>query len=250
MSIVKKYFIYVFMIFMIFSGCAKISKADKSLNIGREISYNIKSDDGTEILNVKGKIPSGNITEKISEEIDHYYSKIDLEYQEKLKNELAILAEEQYQISKENGYSFRPYSVEQNFTVTYESDNVISIVRNIQSYTGGLHENQQVFCETFFLLDGQKMFLKDLFLENSDYETKILSELQNTFYEMKHKSPDVFFDNADEFLISAIKNESFYLTNESLVFVYPSYVLAPYTEGVQYLQIDRENLHNIFAMDW
>lgn len=248
-----KKIVFIIIAVIVLSGCTNSNNNKLQAgqdNKSKEISYTVNSDDGNKILSAHIILPTGEICKSISDKINQYYENIEDNYRQTIKNELSKSAKESYYNSIQNQTAFRPYNIKSDFEISYESENVISIVRNIKSYTGGLNENNEVYCDIFSKQTGEKLELKDLFSKDYDYKSNILKIIENKFNDIKNQNPDIFFDDANLYLSYALDNDMFYITKDKMVFVYPNYVLAPYSSGIQYIEIDRKDLQKHFLKQW
>ena len=71
-----------------------------------------------------------------------------------------------------------PFSDDMDFKVKYNNDSILTFVFNRSSFTGGAYENSYLSILHFDLKSGNKIELKDVFKENSDYLNKIKNILK------------------------------------------------------------------------
>ncbi|WP_010296539.1 DUF4163 domain-containing protein [Clostridium senegalense] len=79
--------------------------------------------------------------------------------------------------SLKNG-DFRKYSFDSEFEVTYDKNNILSIVNTIYYYTGGAHGMTIKKPYVFDTNTGKIAYLKNFFDKNENYRNIILGEIK------------------------------------------------------------------------
>ncbi len=117
---------------------------------------------------------------------------------------------------------------------------ILSVQLNIYSYYGGAHGTSQIVSITSNTSTGEIYEYKDLFKENSDYN----SIINNYIIEEVENNPEMYFSNYTKNL-SLDGNYNFYIDGDKLVVYFGLYDIAPYTAGIRYFIIDSDDIKNI-----
>lgn len=195
-------------------------------------SENIKY--SNEFIDVNIKLPKITTNNKITDKImNNMISKDILE----LKDEIEKDAAKTYKEFPENG-DFRKYSFDSEFEVTYDKNNILSIVNTIYYYTGGAHGMTIKKPYVFDTNTGKIAYLKNFFDKNEDYRNIILGEIKKEI----STHPEMYYDNIISSLNGIPIDQNFYLTNEGVVVFYDLYDIAPYVAGIREFKVP----YNIF----
>lgn len=135
--------------------------------------------------------------------------------------------------SKEEERPFIKYSVMSNYEITYNQDNILSVVVTLYNYTGGAHGNTEKIAYNFDLNTGKTGYLKDFFYEEDQYRKVILDEVRNQI----SKEPDKYYKDILDTLHGIAYNHNFYLTKDAVVVYYDLYDIAPYVAGIPEFKI-------------
>ncbi len=92
-----------------------------------------------------------------------------------LKKSAMSFAAEADRAIAERSEEERPYEYDSDYVVTYNQNDVISLVMDQYAYTGGAHGTTLRQAFTFSLKDGKRLLLGDLFGANPNYK-KLLNE--------------------------------------------------------------------------
>ncbi len=130
----------------------------------------------------------------------------------------------------QEGESTYGYTDEADYTVTYNTDQYLSILVDGYSYLGGAHgmpyrEVIILNAETGEEVQGEQLFAvkEEVFLEKK----------QKAFEADIKKNPEMYWGDAEEIVKSTADSyqKGYYLTDEGVVFYYAPYELAPYAAG-------------------
>ena len=127
-----------------------------------------------------------------------------------------------------------------DYTISYADPNLISLSFIIETYySGAAHPNQDVAVVNYDLQKMAIISLADIFKPDTKYLDK-LSVICQTTFNAKFKN-DVWFsegctpeDNFSEFVI----------TNTGLKFLFPPYQVAPYSAGMQEIDVNYSDLND------
>lgn len=197
-----------------------------------EIAEEFKSSNGLYTNYYKFKLPQlseqSSKAEKINAAIVNVYKKmIARAYKEVRDNFMNDGEEESLEQEGESTYG---YTDEADYTITYNTDQYLSIVVDGYSYLGGAHgmpyrEVIILNAETGEDVQGEQLFAvkEEVFLEKK----------QKAFESDIKKNPEMYWGDALEIVKSTEDSyqKGYYLTDEGVVFYYAPYELAPYAAG-------------------
>lgn len=135
--------------------------------------------------------------------------------------------------SKKSGSDIRKYNFTSKYKVTYNKNNILSIVLTIYQYTGGAHGSTTEVAYNFDTNTGKIGVLEDFFGEDKDYRTKILKEIREDI----SKEPQNYFIETINNLNGIPYNQNFYLEDEDVVVYFDEYEIAPYAAGIPEFKI-------------
>ncbi len=120
--------------------------------------------------------------------------------------------------------------------------NIISFKFNSEYFTGGAHPNHDIMCFTYNLQNGKKMELADFFIENSDFLKRISDYSVNSLMQNEYADEEWIKEGAGENIDNF---QRFIVTENSFVFYFPPYQVAPYAAGEQQIIISFSELKDI-----
>lgn len=172
-------------------------------------------------------IPNPNNSEGIRK-INETYAKAAQTYINQLKTSVPEIVGEDYAMRQESGYPFHPYEYTHTFDITYDKNNMMSIVELTSEYTGGAHPNSSKVSTTYDLTTGQVLGLTDI-LEGTQEELNTV--IINGFTQLIKANPEMYFEDASSTLAEDISTANFYLTKDGIIFYFQPYAIAPYATG-------------------
>lgn len=204
--------------------------------------------DGQTVLRMQIDLPEADssLSGQAADAIERYYDTVNDELS-RWQAELNDLALADYEQAEQAGAVFRPYSVEEGYTVVRCDAAYFSVVRSRVSYTGGAQEEQTVTCEVFDASSGALLALDDLFVPGSDYADVLLAQLTRALETRSQAEPGLFYDDAQAQLAQAFEAGRFSLSDDALTFFYPTYTLAPSSAGVISFDIPLSALADIMT---
>lgn len=195
----------------------------------REFTYG-KSE--TVVLKTSFSLPHVQGDSDAAQIINQYYENI---YQKKVaycEDELYNFAVDSIDYIESWGYFYS----DETFEVKLNQDGFLSIVRSGSEYTGGVHGNWFVFCDTFNSQTGAKLSLSDLFsVPYEQYSQIIFSEVKRQI--AQSDTTDGYYENYSELIDSAFSPDDFFLSEDGINVVFQMYAIAPYAAGEQFFTI-------------
>lgn len=129
------------------------------------------------------------------------------------------------------------------------SDTVISLSFTISDYTGGAHPNSYFQTFTFDLAENRVIAFDELFVEGSDPLSTIYPIVQQKLTELigDYSDPQWIETGSGENLANY---QSFVLTENSLIILFPPYQVAAYAAGPQQVEIPLADLNAILKPEF
>ena len=138
----------------------------------------------------------------------------------------------EYRDALENGFPFRPYDAVMHYAVTLNRDCHLSDYYDAYEYTGGAHGNTLRASDAFFLQNGRRLELMNLFPSGTDCRQKILSGILAQAESNMDENPNVYFADYRALILKYFNPESFFLTEEGIGIYFQQYQIAPYSTGI------------------
>ncbi|MBU3196211.1 DUF3298 and DUF4163 domain-containing protein [Clostridium algidicarnis] len=158
-----------------------------------------------------------DIALKINKEIEDYTMAF--------KNKVEKGAAEYKKQCGKSGQDFNIQVAQSDYKVTYNSDDILSIVIEYYEYNGGAHGMTYKINFNYYIDTGERIKLSSLFKEGFNYKEHVDKAIK----EAMDKTPEVYFE--DKF--QGINDDtSFYITKEGIVIYFPLYEIAPYSTGI------------------
>jgi len=218
----------------------KPKTAEPIQTLQKVYSETFKDEDGTVLLEAKIISPEiknlGN-SNGISLINSYYVTQFDDFISSILADGLEKAREDKVSAHK-NNYPFYPHTYERSFNITYNGNNLLSVLSEQYENTGGAHPNTIWISQTFDVQDGKKLALSDLLGGSKEqalekvYET-VLAQIK----EKEGTDQFVWNENYQEDIRKYYSEDDFVLTEESLIIYYQNYAIAPYVAGCQKFEI-------------
>lgn len=163
---------------------------------------------------------------------NEYYKNKALQLQIYCQTELFSQAKQLYEYNSENGYPIMKFDVVQEYNVTYNKDNIISLYTDQYMYTGGAHGNTIRTSETWDIKYGRLIPLQSFFYNNPYYIIDIIKEINRQIAEQIQNGENQFFENYCELVLESFKLENYYLSPNYIEIYFQQYEIAPYSSGI------------------
>lgn len=167
-----------------------------------------------------------------------YNKKQSLDLQKEIENELYKQAVELYKYNKKNGYPQRKYEIVQNYEISYNANNVISLYVDEYVYSGGAHGETIRKAQNWNILTGKMIKLEELYRNNPYFLLDVLKEINRLIA----VNPRIYFENSCELVINAFNPENFYIGKDAIYIFYQQYDIAPYSTGIPTFRIRKNTL--------
>lgn len=193
----------------------------------------IESADGKVVLTVNIMYPHINNVKKDSpaELINLIYEEGSHNYVRNVVDEYADEALHMYT----DGFINTFYEFMVTSTVEFNKDNMLSITQTYVQYTGGAHSNTIQQSAVYDMKTGTELAPNDII--GGTYE-ETLQNVREMFITNINNHPDDYYENAIE-IVNNTGFINYYLTDESLVFYFNEYEIAPYAAGIITVNLSR-----------
>lgn len=139
------------------------------------------------------------------------------------------------------------WSMEVNSDIIYQDSLFISVASTIYSYTGGAHPNSYQVYRSYNLTNGKALSLSDILIpefentlnEAGEIEFRMLKEIPPS---QSLKDKGFYFENGKFTL-----NDNFAIINNSLIFYFNPYEIAPYANGPTELELKLTDYVNLIS---
>ncbi len=176
---------------------------------------------------------------KININLPHSNSKEFNNKIDKIKNKyLGYIKEEEN--SKNNATNL---DLNMTYTVNKYNDDILSFIIHTEIYTGGAHPNTYIHTITYNFKKNKEIILEEMFKNNPNYLAKI-SEISIQKLLKEEKIKEYFIDDYFYEALAPKKEnfKNFALDNNSIIFFFERYQIAPYAAGEFTVCIDLEDL--------
>lgn len=155
------------------------------------------------------------------------------------KGELFEQAKQVYKYNTEHGYPIMQFQLVLESKITFNEERVISLYQDQYTFTGGAHGSTIRSAQTWDLLLGRKMLLREFYPDDSAYVVKILREITAQIQEQIETGTGVYFDNYCQLVINTFQLQNFYILPEKTVIFFQQYAIAPYSSGIPTFVLNR-----------
>lgn len=144
------------------------------------------------------------------------------------------------------GFSSWKYELNIDYDIHRFSSEIFSFKFDVYMYTGGAHSIHEIITKSFNLESGEKLKLRDLFKEGSEY-LNVISNLSYTQLIESGRLGDLFSENWVKKGTSPNEEnfKNFTLTDNSMFFFFPAYQVGPWAAGDQYVEIEYITINSL-----
>lgn len=150
-----------------------------------------------------------------------------------IKDSVEKMAKEDSELNKKTGYDVRQYNVTSEYNISYNKDNLLSVVLTLYQYTGGAHGSTSKIAYNFDVNTGKYGVLQDFLGNNPDYRATVLKEIKTQM----EKDIQKYFPDSIKNLNGIPYNQNFYLTDDGVIVYFGEYAIAPYASGISEFKI-------------
>lgn len=131
--------------------------------------------------------------------------------------------------------------------IVFQNEKLLNIKLEYYVFTGGAHGYFGVKSFLFDIQSGKQLTKQDLFADLENFTFLVENKFRNKFQiDLTHNinSKGFMFEN-DSFHLS----ENIFLTEESILFVYNTYEIASYADGIQELDVPLDEVQTFLKFD-
>lgn len=184
---------------------------------------------------------------------DAYYEALQKQRLKELEQEKEALSQQRAEAENAAaGTIFLTHTYESDYQVLRNDGLILSILRTSQDYTGGVHSQSSYAVETILVQEQRLLTLDELFtVSREEYLPRLLDGiLQEMDKAEQEANTTIYYEDSRESLSELLDVNLFALSGDSLMFIFPEYVLAPYAEGVQIFRLDTAEYLDILNDAW
>lgn len=202
-----------------------------------------RAEDGTVILKANYVFPEQTNPDAAGIAVNAFFDQQLTELIRYLEGDLHDAAQSDYQMAKDQS-QFTPYEDDQDYSITYESSNLICFLRKYYSYSGGAHGNTAVSGDIFRLDSGRHLGIADFFtVDAKTYKERLFSSI----LKQADATSDLLFEDYRTKLAECFDPDNFYLSKDGFVFYFQPYEIGPYASGVIEFNIPFDNVKDIMV---
>jgi len=198
----------------------------------QEIEKNIKKEDDVVLVDVKYPEVSGFSKSAL----------VNIFLEKEIKNVVGEFVSNSYPIAP--GLATEKNQIQGFYEIHKLVGNVFSIVFNMWEYpSGAAHGNPYTLSYVFNIETGERLSLRDFFKEDTDYLKVVSDSLRISLKEVLLE----WYDEAWVFSGTEPRKENlhaFFVTEDTFVFIFDTYQVAPYAAGKYEIEIKKEELKN------
>jgi hypothetical protein len=203
-------------------------------------SQTFKDQDGTVLLEAKIVFPEikdpdnrngvSLINQYYQTSCDEFFSKTVADALEKAKEDRAF--------AQKNGYPFFVRTYDRSFSIPYNGNNLLSVLEEQFENFGGAHPDTVRMSQTFDVTTGKKLELTDFLGATQEQALeKVYTAVLAQIKAKQGTDQDVFSEGYTESVRKNYSPQDFWLSDQSMVFCYQLYTIAPYAAGFQQFEI-------------
>ncbi len=192
----------------------------------RYIDYWECAEDGSVILTGRTAYPEIQAEDEISLAFNDFFLGDAEEMVDSKRLKLYDAAMLNYEAANE-GHT--PYMAERNFDITYNSNNILSILFADSDYLGGFHPTFEMLAVTYDMKTGKKLDCTDVIDATT---SEIRKNVKAKFLELINENPEQYYSDAEACLDNVLAELKWYLKEDGVHFFLNPYEIAPYAAGI------------------
>lgn len=181
--------------------------------------------------------------------IGNYYDTLQEKSSLRVQEELLPMAQERREVADVDGSLFTPFSWEAEYAVARNKGNYLSIKRQTTSFTGGVHEANELAAENWLLRDGDCYLLsiQDILPGAGSPRDLLLDKAVEQAAAKAAEQPDAFFEQYEQLMRDVWQERDWFLTEQAVCLFFPEYAIGPYIAGPQVFEIPLGDLGDSLA---
>lgn len=164
--------------------------------------------------------------------VERCYARLEERWRERWEGALYKQACAAAAESRAQSRPFRPWEAVLDYTLTLQTDTLLSLYLDAYEYTGGAHGMTTRHADTWEPRTGTVRTLGSFFPPRRRWRHLVLLDMQAQARKRIASGESLFFDDWQERMAREFCADRFYLTQEGIAVFYPLYTIAPYAEGI------------------
>lgn len=197
-----------------------------------------------DIIEVNAEMPTVALAdETVQKAINDDLKLLQTEFMQRL-GELFAAANEYTAAMADAGIDDALFAMDLKVRDAYVNGDILSIVLEQYSYTGGAHGSSLRCAFNYDLNDGHLLAWEEISADSTalakTLKEYIIAQASSNSYDDYY-----FFDYYEEYLDSAFGDGTWYFSNEGLTIIYNQYTIAPYAAGIIEFTIPLEEIEQL-----
>ncbi|HHW30266.1 MAG TPA: DUF3298 and DUF4163 domain-containing protein [Clostridiaceae bacterium] len=212
------------------------------LKISYKVYRNVIKDDGTDLVYFRLSFPYIDNPEngKGIAAINDYYETYVNNFINTVVAEGKEVALEGKKNMQEAGLDFFPFAYVREASVSYNGNNLMSVLHIGYDNTGGAHPTNYWASETFDVKTGKKLALTDIFgLSKEKSLEKVYDVVLNQIKNDK-EAEMYYFEDYEKGVKEYYSENDFFLDSDGIIFYYQTYAIGPYAAGIPSFKLPYE----------
>lgn len=168
-----------------------------------------------------------------------------LEESDQSNQMLVSAAKEDYSLALEDGLEWSPYQSSLKAAVTRCDSRVLSLRFTAFEYTGGVHGYASSYGRSYDLASGSRLTLDFMSAQGASFREAALEQIQALCQTEEYQdllfAPEIYADA----LSDVVRDDSFCLDGEGVVFLADPYLIGPYASGIIEFPLPYEELTGV-----
>lgn len=185
------------------------------------------------------------------EQADAYYAALEQLRMEEIGNTERMLPQLRAE-AETSGVPFLTYTYDTDYQVLRNDGLLLSILRTNDDFSGGVHPWRSYAAETFLVEEQRLLTLDELFtVPEEEYLPRLLDGILQAMDQAEQDAGTaIYYEDSRESLSQLLDPSLFALAGDSLLLIFPEYVLAPYAAGPQIFRLPTAEYLDILNDAW
>ncbi|MCL2408235.1 MAG: RsiV family protein [Oscillospiraceae bacterium] len=148
-----------------------------------------------------------------------------------IKKRILPEAATQHTLALTKSSSFKPFEISSTFTVSFSSNDILSIYRDVHIRAGNQRVTERIG-ETFCLKSGWFYELEAFFLPDTNFRKILIKNAAKSAADQQKSGTHKYFENFAKLIRKNFSRRNFYIANEGLSIFFDQLTIAPRAEGI------------------
>lgn len=185
------------------------------------------------------------------EQVDAYYAALEQLRMEEIGNTERMLPQLRAE-AETSGMPFLTYTYDTDYQVLRNDGLILSVLRTNEDFSGGVHSQRSYAAETILVEEQRLLTLDELFtVPGEEYLPRLLDGILQAMDKAERDAGTaIYYEDSRDSLSELLDTNLFALAGDSLVLIFPEYVLAPYAAGPQIFRLPTAEYLDILNDAW